>query len=139
MKTRDGSAFARTRLAEEQTLTVCSSIDALADEIFARLKDDNGNNAVDEDLQDYLFQAASTLVRPTDGAEALVRSTLQELPPNQRDVLLMHLGGLTYVQIAQRQAMTHQAVLKDLTSAYVRLRFALNPMNPGEVQTSTDR
>jgi DNA-directed RNA polymerase specialized sigma24 family protein len=124
-------------LAKERTPTQPSDIDALANEIFARLNDENRNDAV-EDLQLQLTRAASTLVRPNGAAEAVVNATLQGLPSNQRDVLLLHLSGLTCTQIADQQARMYQAVLKDLTSAYVRLRFSLYPVDQTDAKTPAD-
>jgi hypothetical protein len=124
MKTRASSAS----LATKPTPTASSDIDTLANEIFARLNGENPNGAV-EDLQLCLTRAANRLARPTGVTEAMARATLQELPASQLDVLLLHLSGLTCAQIAHRQAKTYQSVLTDLTSAYVRLRFTLRPMD----------
>jgi DNA-binding CsgD family transcriptional regulator len=114
-------------LATEPTPQVSSDIDTLANEIFARLNGENRSGAV-EDLQLCLARAASTLARPTGATEGLARAALQELPPSQLDVLLLHLSGLTCAQIAHRQAKTYRSVLTDLTSAYVRLRLSMEPM-----------
>jgi DNA-directed RNA polymerase specialized sigma24 family protein len=103
-------------LAEERTSTLSSNIDTLANEIFARLNDENCNDAV-EDPQLYLTRVTSTLVRPSGAEQEVIHAALQGLPSSQREAMLLHLGGLTCAQIAHRHGKTHQAVLKDLTSA----------------------
>jgi DNA-binding CsgD family transcriptional regulator len=134
MKTRPRGLFARKSVAMEQAPTPTSDIDALANEIFAQLNNPDGNNAA-EDLRLYLIRAASALVRPSGTAQAVVNATLQSLPSSQREALLLHLGGLTCAQIAQRQGRAHRAALQDLTSAYMRLRFSLDPQTtPNETQ-----
>lgn len=51
-----------------------------------------------------------------------VRCAVGQLPPRQREMLLMHMGGLTYKQIAAAKDLTCRTVLRQLRRAYETLR-----------------
>lgn len=63
-----------------------------------------------------------------ESARALseIRAAVNALPKDRREILGLHLEGLTYRQIAQQTALTKEAVLCDLVSAYSQLRLALD-------------
>jgi len=125
LNTRDDSGRERPIRNRESISAASSGIDELADEIFARLNHGDGSASV-EDVQLHLERAASALVKHLDASsQAAMQATLQSLTSNQRSALLWHQDGLTCGQIAQRQGRTSAEVLKDLTTAYVQLRFSL--------------
>lgn len=47
------------------------------------------------------------------------------LTRRQQDVLMLHLGGMTYKDIAELRGLTFRIVLRDITRGYSRLRDAL--------------
>jgi DNA-directed RNA polymerase specialized sigma24 family protein len=47
------------------------------------------------------------------------------LRQHQRQLLLAHVGGLTYRQIAARHALPAETVLRELARAYCHLRCTL--------------
>lgn len=126
MKTQHGDALVHTSTNKQETGSV--DVDQLANEIFARLNDESRKESI-EDVQQRLARAASLLVRPAAISETAVQVALQGLPPNQLEVLFPHLAGLTCAQIAARLEKPEDAVFKELTSAYVRLRFSVGPNN----------
>jgi RNA polymerase sigma factor (sigma-70 family) len=56
-----------------------------------------------------------------------LREVVEQLPPNERQVLLLHVNsGLTYWEIAERLEMAEEVVLRDLARAYSQLRLELS-------------
>jgi DNA-directed RNA polymerase specialized sigma24 family protein len=47
------------------------------------------------------------------------------LQQRQRELLLLHVDGLTYRQIASRNGLPEDVVLRELVSAYCALRRAV--------------
>lgn len=136
MKTESTDNFSFTQPNTAQAGTSSSEIDRLAHDIFVRLNTGDSKNAID-DLELQLSKAAGTLVPPSSAARAVVHASLLELPSRQRETLLLHLGGLTCSQIARSQGRAHDAALKDLSSAYARLRFSLEPIAGAGVPQDT--
>ena len=63
-----------------------------------------------------------------------VRAAVEQLPPRQREVLLLHVNeGLTYKQIANQRGLTYRIVLRDLTCAYSKLRLQLSEEDLSEM------
>jgi DNA-directed RNA polymerase specialized sigma24 family protein len=62
---------------------------------------------------------------PSASACNAVRTAVLALPQRQRDLLQLHLEGLSYRQIAATQAMPQAAVLRELVGAYCQLRRAV--------------
>jgi RNA polymerase sigma-70 factor (ECF subfamily) len=59
-------------------------------------------------------------------AQQYLRSVVDQLPPRQREILLLHVNeGLTYKQIAERRGLTYDIVLRDLALAYSEIRMQL--------------
>jgi RNA polymerase sigma factor (sigma-70 family) len=132
----------------EPASVIDAEIDSLALEVFERLQRENTDEAVD-DPQGYLFRIADEVARAREeqmaqtqrpatsmrrllqeGAEphpdALrrIESVMRRLPPCHREALILHANeGLTCAQIAQRQGLTHYAVLQKLTRSYAKLRM----------------
>jgi DNA-directed RNA polymerase specialized sigma24 family protein len=134
MNTRNNDVPGCIEEPEHSSLASRRDIDSLAQEIFARLHDENFNDMT-QDPQRYLTQAANTLVHLSGPMPEAVRATLQGFSPNQREMLFMHLRGLTCAQIAQQHGSSDRAVLKDLARSYAQLRFQLNPT--GEKSSDT--
>lgn len=66
------------------------------------------------------------LISQTLAARQL-RKSVDQLPSNQRQVLLLHVNnGLTYWEIAARLGMDEEIVLRDLAHAYSQLRLELS-------------
>jgi DNA-directed RNA polymerase specialized sigma24 family protein len=51
------------------------------------------------------------------------------LQQRQRELLLLHVEGLTYRQIASRSGLPDAVVLRELVCAYCELRSKLSPGN----------
>jgi len=47
------------------------------------------------------------------------------LQQRRRELLLLHVEGLTYRQIASRRGLPESVVLRELVSAYSELRWAV--------------
>ncbi|HEY7638841.1 MAG TPA: sigma factor-like helix-turn-helix DNA-binding protein [Steroidobacteraceae bacterium] len=54
-----------------------------------------------------------------------IRAAVLALQHQQRQLLVLHVEGLTYRQIAARHALPPEAVLRELARAYVHLRWTL--------------
>jgi RNA polymerase sigma factor (sigma-70 family) len=61
----------------------------------------------------------------SEDRDRMVQAAVQSLPSRQREVLLLHVDGLTYKQIAHTKSLTYRIVLRDLTKAYSSLRLQL--------------
>jgi DNA-directed RNA polymerase specialized sigma24 family protein len=62
---------------------------------------------------------------PSASASNAIRAAVLALPPRQRELLLLHVNGLNYRQIATRMRGTSADVLRELASAYCQLRWTL--------------
>ena len=63
---------------------------------------------------------------PSASACTEIRAAVLALRPGQRELLLLHLEGLTYRQIATRSALPQETVLRELVDAYCKLRWTLS-------------
>jgi RNA polymerase sigma factor (sigma-70 family) len=64
---------------------------------------------------------------------AKVRNAVSQLPPRQREVLLLHIrDDLTYKQIAARLKLTTRVVRRDIARAYAQLRGELHSVDLDE-------
>jgi DNA-directed RNA polymerase specialized sigma24 family protein len=69
---------------------------------------------------------------PSASASDAIRAAVLALSPRQRELLLLHVEGLNYRQIAMRVRATNADVLRELTSAYCQLRRTMRaPAPPG--------
>lgn len=62
---------------------------------------------------------------PSASASNAVRAAVLALPQLQRELLLLHVDGFNYRQIASKVRAPHSDVLRELTSAYCQLRWTL--------------
>jgi DNA-directed RNA polymerase specialized sigma24 family protein len=63
---------------------------------------------------------------PSASSFNAVRAAVLALQQHQRRLLLLHLQGLTYRQIAARHALPPETVLRELARAYCHLRWTLS-------------
>ena len=69
---------------------------------------------------------------PSASASNAIRAAVLALPQRQRELLLAHVDGLNYRQIAIRMGSAQADVLRELASAYCQLRWTLpEPVTPG--------
>jgi RNA polymerase sigma factor (sigma-70 family) len=114
-----------------------SETERLAAEVFARLSQINDDDGV-QDPQGRLFRLAMDVCDETpalagkqmsdadrQATEGALRAATQRLPPEQREVLMLHVSdGLTYRQIAARLQLSDPVVLRRLRVAYCTLRMS---------------
>jgi DNA-directed RNA polymerase specialized sigma24 family protein len=62
---------------------------------------------------------------PSASASDAIRAAVLALPQQQRELLLLHVDGLNYRQIATQTRGTNADVLRELASAYCQLRWSL--------------
>lgn len=62
---------------------------------------------------------------PSASSFNTIRAAVLALRLQQRQLLLLHVEGLTYRQIAARHDLQPQTVLRELASVYAHLRWAL--------------
>ena len=62
---------------------------------------------------------------PSASASDAIRAAVLALPQQQRELLLLHVDGLNYRQIATQTRGTNADVLRELASAYCQLRWTL--------------
>jgi DNA-directed RNA polymerase specialized sigma24 family protein len=108
----------------ERVPVISPEIDKLAYELFDRLRKEDCAVSV-EDRRRFLTRAARNLLQTSGAERGIIQSTLDELPQHQREAILLHLEGLTYEQIAERQGKSAQVTLKELASAYAKIRLQL--------------
>jgi DNA-directed RNA polymerase specialized sigma24 family protein len=69
---------------------------------------------------------------PSASASDAIRAAVLALPQRQRDLMLLHVDGLDYRQIAKKVRATNAEVLRELAKAYCRLRRTMpEPAAPG--------
>jgi DNA-directed RNA polymerase specialized sigma24 family protein len=108
----------------ERVPVISPEIDKLAYELFDRLRKEDCTVSI-EDRRRFLTRAARNLLQTSGTERGIIQSTLDELPQHQREAIIMHLEGLTYEQIAQRQGKPPQVMLKELANAYAKIRLQL--------------
>jgi DNA-directed RNA polymerase specialized sigma24 family protein len=64
---------------------------------------------------------------PSASACNSIQAAVLALQPRQRELLLLHVAGMTYRQIATRNGLPHAVVLRELARAYCSLRRTLSP------------
>jgi DNA-directed RNA polymerase specialized sigma24 family protein len=120
------------------------NVDVLAQEVSRRLCAANDATLLDDPHSHVLRIAAEVetewegrarrpWTRSSDGAipapSASARNAIQAavlaLRQQQRELLLLHVEGLTYRQIASRRGLPESVVLRELVSAYCELRWAV--------------
>jgi DNA-directed RNA polymerase specialized sigma24 family protein len=120
------------------------NIDVLAQEVSRRLR--AANDAVlEDDPHSHVLRIATeveaewegrarrswiggsdgAIPAPSASASGAIRAAVLALQQSQRELLLLHLDGLTYRQIAAKRALPHAAVLRELVQAYCALRRSL--------------
>ena len=62
---------------------------------------------------------------PSASGRNPIQAAVLALQPRQRELLLLHVEGLTYRQIARRSVLPENVVLRELVSAYCSLRWAV--------------
>ena len=71
-------------------------------------------------------EGADAIPAPAAAACTAIRAAVLALRPSQRELLFLHLEGLTYRQIAARSALPQETVLRQLVDAYCKLRWTLS-------------
>lgn len=69
---------------------------------------------------------ADAIPAPSASACAAIRAAVLALPQQQRESLSLHLQGLSYRQIAARNDLPAQTVLRELADAYSKLRWKIS-------------
>ena len=65
---------------------------------------------------------------PSASAFEAIRAAVLALQQPRRALLLLHVDGLSYRQIAARKALSHEVVLRELVAAYGQLRWTLTEL-----------
>jgi DNA-directed RNA polymerase specialized sigma24 family protein len=63
---------------------------------------------------------------PSASACNAIRAAVLALQQRQRELLLLHVEGLTYREIANRRGLPDGVVLRELAAAYARIRTVLD-------------
>jgi DNA-directed RNA polymerase specialized sigma24 family protein len=63
---------------------------------------------------------------PSASACNAIRAAVLALQQRQRELLLLHVEGLTYREIANRRELPDGVVLRELAAAYARIRTVLD-------------
>jgi DNA-directed RNA polymerase specialized sigma24 family protein len=69
--------------------------------------------------------SSDAIPAPSASGFDAIRAAVLALRQHQRQLLVLHVEGLTYRQIAARHALPPEAVLRELARAYTHLRWAL--------------
>lgn len=120
------------------------NVDVLAQEVSRRLRAANDATLLDDPHSHVLRIAAEVETewegrarrsrndRGTDAIPApsassfnTLRAAVLALRQDERQLLFLHVEGLTYREIAARQALPPQAVLRELIRLYCQLRWRL--------------
>jgi len=128
-----------------------ANVDALAQEVSRRLCAANHASLLD-DPHSHVMRIAEevetewegrarrpwtrgsegAIPAPSASARNAIQAAVLALQPRQRELLLLHVEGLSYRQIATRVRATNADVLRELTSAYCQLRRTMpEPAPPG--------
>src|SRR5687767_15112539 len=70
-------------------------------------------------------RSTDAIPAPSASASNAIRAAVLALPQRQRELLLLHIDGLTYRQIASRNGLPDGVVLRELAEAYCSLRWTL--------------
>ena len=123
-----------------------ANVDVLAREVSRRLCAANDAALLDDPHRHVMRIAAEVEAewegrarRPrTDGSEDAIpapsasacnaiRAAVLALQQRQRELLLLHVEGLTYREIANRRGLPDCVILRELAAAYARIRTLLDP------------
>ena len=69
--------------------------------------------------------SSDAIPAPSASSFDAIRAAVLALRLHQRQLLLLHVDGLSYRQIAARHSLPPQAVLRELARAYCQLRWTL--------------
>jgi len=69
--------------------------------------------------------SSDAIPAPSAPARNAIQAAVLALQQRQRELLLLHVDGLTYRQIASRNGLPEDVVLRELVSAYCALRRAV--------------
>ena len=69
--------------------------------------------------------SSDAIPAPSASGFDAIRAAVLALRQQQRQLLLLHVEGLTYRQIAARESLPAQTVLRELAQAYCHLRWTL--------------
>jgi DNA-directed RNA polymerase specialized sigma24 family protein len=120
------------------------NVDVLAQEVSRRLCAANDATLLDDPHSHVLRIAAEVetewegrarrprtrgsegaIPAPSASARNAIQAAVLALPQRQRALLLLHVEGLTYRQIASRSGLPESVVLHELVSAYCQLRSSV--------------
>ena len=73
----------------------------------------------------WISGSSDAIPAPSASGFNAIRAAVLALHRHQRQLLLLHVEGLSYRQIAARHALSPQAVLRELAMTYCLLRWAL--------------
>jgi DNA-directed RNA polymerase specialized sigma24 family protein len=122
-----------------------ANVDVLAREVSRRLCAANDAALLDDPHRHVMRIAAEVEAewegrarRPwTDGSEDAIpapsasacnaiRAAVLALQQRQRELLLLHVEGMTYREIANRRGLPDGVVLREIAAAYARIRTVLD-------------
>jgi DNA-directed RNA polymerase specialized sigma24 family protein len=73
----------------------------------------------------WIGGSSDAIPAPSASGFDAIRAAVLALRQHQRQLLLLHVEGLSYREIAARQALQPEAVLRELAQAYCQLRRTL--------------
>lgn len=82
----------------------------------------------------WINRGKDAIPAPSASASNLIRAAVLALQQRRRELLLLHVEGLTYRQIAEKTALPQETVLRDLTNAYCQLRWKLSEKDFDELE-----
>jgi DNA-directed RNA polymerase specialized sigma24 family protein len=80
-------------------------------------------------------ESVDAIPAPSASACNAIRAAVLALHPSRRQLLLLHLDGLSYRQIAATRTLPPAAVLRELVGAYCQLRRALPEASVEELRS----
>lgn len=97
----------------------------LAQEVMNERKRRTGRQGPLEHMR--IKDAGPSSLQAPEAARERFESVMRELPPSHREALVLHSNeGLTCSQIAKRQGLSREVVLRKLTRTYAKLRMGLD-------------
>ncbi len=73
----------------------------------------------------WTVEGDDAIPAPSASACNAIQAAVLALQRRQRELLLLHVAGLTYRQIATRCGLPHSVVLRELAGAYRNLRWSV--------------
>jgi DNA-directed RNA polymerase specialized sigma24 family protein len=74
----------------------------------------------------WTVEGDDAIPAPSASACNAIQAAVLALPRRQRELLLLHISGLTYRQIAIRSGLPHAVALRELAGAYCSLRRSVS-------------